>query len=49
MFPGYVLRENSSKAELTLHPLVKMGRQRRLQKRLLPTLTGVGSLQPLVS
>ena len=44
MFPGYVLRENSSKAELTLHPLVKMGRQRRLQKRQLPTLSGVGSL-----
>jgi hypothetical protein len=44
MFPGYELRENASKAELTLHPLVKMARQRRLQKRLLPTLSGVGSL-----
>jgi len=43
-FPGYELRENSSKAELTLHPLVKTGRQRRLHKRLLATLSGVGSL-----
>jgi len=42
--PGHELRENSSKAEITLHPLVKMGRQRRLQKHLLPTLSGVGSL-----
>ena len=43
-FPGYELRENTSKAELTLHPLVKMGMQRRLKKHLLPTLSGVGSL-----
>jgi hypothetical protein len=43
-FPGYELRENSSMAEFTLHPLVKMGRQRRLPKHLLLSLSGVGSL-----
>jgi len=38
------LRENSSNAEIALHPLVRMGRQRRSLRRLLPILSGIGTL-----
>jgi hypothetical protein len=44
VFPGYELRENTSKTALMLHPLVRKGLQRRLQMRLLPTLSGIGTL-----
>ena len=44
MFPGYNLRENTAKAEFTLHPLAKTGMQRILKKRLCPALAGIGSL-----
>lgn len=50
-FPGYVLRENTVKAEFTLHPLAKPGMRipmrlarRASQKHLLATLSGAGSL-----
>jgi hypothetical protein len=44
VFPGYELRETMSKTALSLHPLVSKGMRRRLQMRLLPTLSGAGSL-----
>jgi hypothetical protein len=43
-FPGYKLHEDTLTGEFSLHPLSKMSGQRRLQKHLLATLTGMGSL-----
>jgi len=50
MFSGYELRENTSKAEFTLHPLAEPAMQspalarRRTAKHLLATLSGAGVL-----
>ncbi len=43
-FPGYKLHEDTLTGEFSLHPLSKTGRQRRPQKHLLATLSGMGSL-----
>lgn len=43
-FPGYKLHEDILTGDFLLHPLSKTDRQRRLQKHLLATLSGMGSL-----
>jgi hypothetical protein len=43
-FPGYKLHEDTLTGEFSLHPLSRTDRQTRLQKHLLATLSGTGSL-----
>jgi len=43
-FPGYKLHEDTLTGEFSLHPVSKTSGQRRPQKHLLATLTGMGSL-----
>jgi hypothetical protein len=43
-FPGYRLHEDTLTGEFSLHPLAKTDGQRVLEKHLLATLSGMGSL-----